>query len=74
MNMQENNKSNWTTPITYAVVLVIGVGIGLFFKGNFSLGGFQLNNASPMQEIINLVKSKYVEDISADSISNASNY
>lgn len=68
MNMQENNKSNWTTPITYAVVLVIGVGIGLFFKGNFSLGGFQLNNASPMQEIINLVKSKYVEDISADSI------
>ena len=36
MNMQENNKSNWITPITYAVVLVIGVGIGFFFKGDFS--------------------------------------
>lgn len=68
MNMQENNKSNWATPITYAVVLVIGVGIGFFFKGNFSLRGLQINNTNPMQEIINLVKSKYVEDISNDSL------
>lgn len=66
--MQENNKSNWATPITYAVIIVIGVGIGFFFKGNFSFSGFQFGNASPMQEIINLVKSKYVEDVSSDSL------
>jgi len=70
MNMQENNKSNWITPITYAVVLVVGVGIGLFFKGDFSLGNMQSSGASPMQEIINLVKSKYVEDIANDSLNN----
>ncbi len=70
MNMQENNKSSWFTPITYAIVLVVGVGIGLFFKGDFSLGSMQGGNGSPMQEIINLVKSKYVEDISNDSLNN----
>jgi carboxyl-terminal processing protease len=67
MNMQENNKSNWFTPISYALVLIIGVGLGVFFKGNFSLGSMQSSEASPMQEIIDLVKSKYVEEIPNDS-------
>ncbi len=66
--MQENNKSNWFTPISYAIVLVIGLGLGVFFKGDFSLSGMQKGDASPMQEIINIVKSKYVEDIANDSI------
>lgn len=68
--MQENNKSNWLTPITYALVLVAGVAIGLFFKGNFSISNFQTWDPNSIQEILNLVKSKYVEDISNDSINN----
>ncbi len=67
MNMQENNKSNWFTPISYAIVLVVGVGLGVFFKGNFSIGSLQSSESSPMQEIIDLVKSKYVDEIKNDS-------
>ena len=68
--MQEKNKSSWITPITYAVVLIIGVGIGHYLKGDFSLGSLQNNSASPMQEIINLVKSKYVDEVAIDSLNN----
>ena len=67
MNMQENNKSNWFTPISYAIVLIIGVGLGFFVKGNFSIGNLQSSNESPMQEIMELVKSKYVEEVKGDS-------
>ncbi len=70
MNMQQNNKSKWFTPIAYAVVLVIGIGIGVFFKGNLSLDGLQLNSTSPIQEIMTLVKSKYVDEIAFDSVNN----
>jgi hypothetical protein len=68
--MQQNNKSKWFTPIAYAVVLVIGIGIGVFFKGNLSLDGLQLNSTSPIQEIMTLVKSKYVDEIAFDSVNN----
>lgn len=70
MNMQENNKSKWFTPIAYAVVLVIGIGIGSFFKGNLTLDALQLNETSPIQEIVTLVKSKYVDDVAFDSLNN----
>ena len=68
MNMQQNNNSKWFTPIAYAIVLVMGIGIGLFFKGNVSLSNLQLSGSSPVQEIMDLVKSKYVEDIAEDSV------
>lgn len=68
MNMQENNKSNWFTPFSYAIVLIIGLGIGLFFKGNFSLQSLKMNGASPIQEILDLVKTKYVEQTNEDSL------
>ncbi|MEN9697263.1 MAG: hypothetical protein RLZ56_684 [Bacteroidota bacterium] len=65
--MQENNTPNWLKPISYAIVLVIGVGLGFFFKGNGSIASFQLSGSSPVQEIIDLVKTKYVEPIVEDS-------
>lgn len=67
MNMQENNKSNWFKPISYSLVLILGIGLGFFFKGNGSLGSLSFGGASPVQEIIDLVKSKYVEEVSSDS-------
>ena len=66
--MEQNNNSKWFTPSTYAIVLVIGIGIGLFLKGNLSISNLQLSGSSPMQEIMDLVKSKYVEDIAEDSV------
>jgi hypothetical protein len=35
--MQENNKTSWLKPISYAIVLILGIGLGFFFKGNGSL-------------------------------------
>ncbi len=66
--MQENNKSNWFTPFSYAIVLIIGLGIGLFFKGTFSLQSLKMNGESPIQEILDLVKTKYVEQTNEDSL------
>ncbi|MEY4279584.1 MAG: hypothetical protein RL377_1588 [Bacteroidota bacterium] len=65
--MQENNNSNWLKPISYSIVLIIGVGLGFFFKGNMTLASLQSGGGSPVQEIIDLVKSKYVESIADDS-------
>ncbi len=67
MNMQENNKSNWFTPISYAIILVVGIALGGFLKGNLSIGSLQVSGSNPMQEIMELVRSKYVEDVTNDS-------
>ena len=67
MNMQENNKTSWLKPISYAIVLILGIGLGFFFKGNGSLASLSFGGASPVQEIIDLVKSKYVEEVASDS-------
>lgn len=67
MNMQENNKTNWASPLKYAIILLIGVFLGVFLKGNLSLKGLQSDNSVPVQEIIDLVKSKYVDKIINDS-------
>ena len=67
MNMQENNKTYWASPLKYAIILLIGVLLGIFLKGNLSLKGLQADNSVPVQEIINLVKSKYVDKITNDS-------
>jgi carboxyl-terminal processing protease len=55
------------TPITYAVVLLLGIGIGIFLKGSFSIGFTSSDSSSAMDEIIELVKSKYVEQVNLDS-------
>jgi hypothetical protein len=61
--MQENNKTYWASPLKYAIILLIGVLLGIFLKGNLSLKGLQADNSIPVQEIIDLVKSKYVDKI-----------
>jgi carboxyl-terminal processing protease len=66
-NQPRSTQTSWTTPITYAIVLLIGIGIGLFVKGSFSFGIPSINNATAMDEIIELVKSKYVEQVNLDS-------
>ena len=65
--MQQNNNSNWFTPISYAVVLVIGVSLGVFFKGNSSFSSLPWQNQNAIEEIMQLVKSKYVDTVSSDS-------
>lgn len=66
-NQPRSTQSNWLSPIIYAVVLLLGIGIGIFMKGNLSLGLPSFVKTSAMDEIIELVKSKYVENVNLDS-------
>jgi len=64
--MQENNNLNWGKPLFYGFLVILGILIGVFFKGNFNLGSFTRNNQQPIQEIIELVQSKYVDSLAND--------
>ena len=66
-NQPRSTQTSWVTPIAYAVVLLLGIGIGIFLKGSFSIGFPSLDSNSAMDEIIELVKSKYVDQVNLDS-------
>ena len=66
-NQPRSTQTSWVTPITYAVVLLLGIGIGIFLKGSFSIGLPVFKKSTAMDEIIELVKSKYVETVNLDS-------
>lgn len=65
--MQENNNLNWGKPLFYGFLVILGILIGVFFKGNFNLGSLTRNNQLPIQEMIDLVQSKYVDSVANDS-------
>jgi len=65
--MQENNNINWKSPLKYTALLIIGIFLGIFLKGRFALNWWGNSNTVPVQEIIDLVKSKYVDKIANDS-------
>jgi carboxyl-terminal processing protease len=66
-NQPRSTQTSWVTPIAYAGVLLLGIGIGIFLKGSFSIGFPSLDTNSSMDEIIELVKSKYVDQVNVDS-------
>ena len=68
--MQEKNKTNWTSPLFYAFLVIMGIIIGLYLKGNLAANFLQSSSKDPMQEIIQLIQSKYVDKIENDSIQN----
>jgi carboxyl-terminal processing protease len=48
----------------------MGVVIGVFFKGSLPLNVFSSTTKDPMQEILQLIQSKYVDKLDTDSASN----
>ena len=66
-NQPRSTQTSWVTPIIYAGVLLLGIGIGIFLKGSFSIGFPSSDSNSAMDEIIELVKSNYVEQVNLDS-------
>ena len=67
--MKENLSSNWHKPILYALILVIGIILGNFTKGNFSFKDLGKSSATPIEEIMEIAKSKYVDSLPSDSLS-----
>lgn len=66
MNMQQNNNTNWATPLKYSVILILGIFLGIFLKGKLSFSWWA-DKSVPVQEIIDLVRTKYVDKITNDS-------
>ena len=67
--MQEKNNSNWATPLFYAFLVIMGVVIGVFIKGEIPLGSLKWHKQDPMQEMLQLIQSKYVDSVDGDSAS-----
>ncbi|MBN9297147.1 MAG: S41 family peptidase [Filimonas sp.] len=58
-------------PVLFAMVMTVGMFIGYKVKENTSGGVFFRNTQrTSMQEVLDLIKSKYVDDISSDSMKN----
>ena len=56
--MQQNN-TNWFKPISYALMIIVGIVIGVFVKGDLSIRGIFPTQQDPILEMIEIVQSKY---------------
>ncbi len=66
--MQQNN-TNWFRPISYALMIIVGIVIGVFVKGDLSVRGIFPTQQDPILEMIEIVQSKYVDSLKNDSAS-----
>jgi len=66
--MQQNN-TNWFTPISYALMIIVGIVIGVFVKGDLSTRGLFTAKQDPILEMIQIVQSRYVDSLKNDSAS-----
>lgn len=64
--MQKYN-TNWFRPISYALIMLLGIVIGIFVKGDLSMRGIFSTQQDPILEMIEIVKSKYVATLNNDS-------
>ena len=56
-------------PVVFALIFLLGLGMGYALSGNMGTGNFfSKNKGATLQEISNLIKSKYVQEIDVDSI------
>lgn len=66
--MKENLNTSWKKPIIYALILIVGMVLGNFTKGEFSLGAIGKQSGNPLEEIMEIVHSKYVDSLPSDSL------
>ena len=66
--MKENLNTSWKKPIIYALILIVGMVLGNFTKGEFSLGAIRKQSGNPLEEIMEIVHSKYVDSLPSDSL------
>jgi len=67
-----NKKSGALLPLLFSLVLVTGIGIGYELRDQSTgLGFFGSSTKTPLEDVLNLVKKRYVDPVSIDSINNA---
>lgn len=66
--MQKSYKQS-LMPVVFALIFLLGLGMGYALNGNMgSSGFFSKSKGASLQEISNLIKSKYVDEVDVDSI------
>jgi carboxyl-terminal processing protease len=65
-----NKKLQVWLPLMFSVVMIIGMYLGFTLRGNTAGAGVFLKNngGSTVEEVINLVKTRYVDDVATDSL------
>lgn len=67
MQQGKKNLQVWL-PLLFAVVMIIGMMIGYKLRENTGTGFFQLSRRSPIQEVIDLIRLKYVDPVNTDTL------
>jgi carboxyl-terminal processing protease len=63
-------KLNFWLPLLFAVVMILGMIIGFRLYPSTNTGGFfKTGRLSPVQEVLDIIKDKYVDTVHADSLS-----
>jgi carboxyl-terminal processing protease len=63
-------KLNFWLPLLFAVVMILGMLIGFRLYPSTNTGGFfKTGKLSPVQEVLDIIKDKYVDSVHADSMS-----
>jgi carboxyl-terminal processing protease len=65
---QEKKKFQPWLPILFAMVLVAGIYIGYKLRENNSNSFFQVSKPAPLQEVIDLIRMKYVDSVNTDTL------
>ena len=63
-------KLNFWLPLLFAVVMILGMLIGFRLYPNMNSGAFfKTGRLTPVQEVLDIIKDKYVDSVHADSLS-----
>ncbi|MBC8035125.1 MAG: S41 family peptidase [Chitinophagaceae bacterium] len=65
---QENKKFQPWLPLLFALVLVAGIFIGYKLRENTGASFFKAGRRAPLQEVIDLVRMKYVDSVNTDTL------
>lgn len=65
----QNKKLQVWLPLLFSIMIIAGMFIGYRIKGNMpGKGFFYLEKRKPVQEVINLIETKYVDEVNTDSL------
>lgn len=63
-------KLNFWLPLLFAVVMILGMIIGYrLYPSTYTGGFFKTGKLSPVQEVLDIIKDKYVDTVHTDSLS-----
>jgi carboxyl-terminal processing protease len=63
-------KLNFWLPLLFAVVMILGMIIGYrLYPSTYTGGFFKTGKLSPVQEVLDIIKEKYVDTVHTDSLS-----